>query len=130
MSVLQLEIAHPAISSCDFGRVVELKANHSYDDEKYALLKHCFVPSSSYTFPTTVISGHHRSFQHSWLSRYNGLCYSVRENDGYCKFCVLFAKCGLHPSVHEGQILTTRLEGELSDVGSESDTNDSPTISR
>ncbi len=88
---------HPAISSGDFGKVVKLKAERRLsDDEKFALLNHCFVPSS-YTFPTRVISGRQRSFQHSWLGKYNGLCYSVTENGGYCKFCVLFAKCS--PSV-------------------------------
>ena len=89
---------HLPICSGDFGKVVELKTTRSLSDtEKLALLKHCFVPSPCYTFPTFEISGHQRSFQHSWLGKYNGLCYSVTDNGGYCKFCVLFAKCG--PSV-------------------------------
>ncbi len=86
---------------------MELKANHSFsDNEKFALLKHCFVPSSCYTFPTIEISGRQRSFQHSWLGKYNGLCYSVTENGGYCKFCVLFGKCG--PSVTRLGVLVER----------------------
>ena len=55
------------------------------------------MPSSSYSFPACDISGRQRPFQHSWLSKYNGLCYSVTDDGGYCKFCVLFAKCS--PSV-------------------------------
>ena len=99
--------AHPAVCSGDFGKVVKLKANRSLsDNEKLALLKHCFVPSPGYTFPTREISGRQRSFQHSWLGRYNGLCYSVSENGGYCKFCVLFAKCG--PSVTQLGVLVER----------------------
>ena len=33
-----------------------------------------------------------RSFQHSWLSRYNGLVYSEIDKGGYCKHCVLFGQ--------------------------------------
>ncbi len=32
-----------------------------------------------------------RSFQHSWLSLYNGLVYSEKDGGGYCKYCVLFS---------------------------------------
>ena len=86
VSPTQQEI-HPAISSGDFGQVVDLKATRSLsDDEKFTLLKHCFVPSSCYNFPTCEISGHQRSFQHSWLAKYNGLSYSVSKNGGFSKF--------------------------------------------
>ena len=39
------------------------------------------------------MNGKSRSFQASWLERYNGLVYSESEDGGYCKFCILFAKC-------------------------------------
>ena len=29
-------------------------------------------------------------FQRKWLDEYNGLVYSVSDDGGYCKFCVLF----------------------------------------
>ena len=60
---------HPAISSGDFGRVVKLKTERNLtDNEKYVLLKKHFIPAASYH----SINGQKRSFQHSWLSKYNG----------------------------------------------------------
>ena len=88
-------LSESVICSGDFGKVARLKSpgNHSFtNDEMFVLLKNCFVPSSSYSFPARDISGRQRLFQHSWLSKYNELCYSVTDNGGYCKFCVLFAK--------------------------------------
>ena len=83
---------HLAICSGDFGKVVKLMANRSLSDgEKFALLKHSFVPSSSYTFPTHKISGRQWSFQHSWLGKYNGLCYSVTEVIASFVCCLLSA---------------------------------------
>lgn len=86
--------SYPAVCSGDFGKVVRLKStNHRFTNkEKFALLKHCFLPSLSYIFPEREISGRQRAFQHSW---YNGLCYLVSDNGGYCKVCVLFASIAL-----------------------------------
>ena len=64
------------------------------DVEKNYLLKNTFVPPSNYKFPTRMINRVKRHFQFNWLSKYNGLVYSETENGGFCKFCVLFAKCG------------------------------------
>ena len=52
------------------------------------------------------MNGQSRSFQASWLERYNGLVYSESEDEGYCKFCVLFAKCD--SKVKELGILVSR----------------------
>ena len=99
---------HPAaISSGDFGQVVQLKSERDLtDNEKLFLLRHHFVPSKNYQFPAKVISGRTRHFQSSWLDQYNGLVYSELEDGGYCKFCVLFGKCG--PSVKELGVLVNR----------------------
>ena len=51
---------HPSICSGDFGREVKLKSSGDYnltDSDKHFLLRHCFVPSPSYAFPTSEISG-------------------------------------------------------------------------
>ena len=58
------------------------------------MLKNHFVPSHKYKFPVHSIDGHSRHFQRSWLEQYKGLVYSESEDGGYCKFCVLFGKCG------------------------------------
>ncbi|KAL5502237.1 hypothetical protein EMCRGX_G008978 [Ephydatia muelleri] len=83
-----------AISSGDFGRVAKLKTERNLtDNEKHVLLKKHFIPAASYKFPCHSINGQKRSFQHSWLSKYNGLVYSESQDGGYCKFCVLCGKC-------------------------------------
>ena len=84
---------HPAVSSGDFDKVVELKARRELSDrEKLYLLKNHFVPSKGYSFPGRIFGRKQRHFQHSWLERYNGLVYSAAVDAGYCKFCVLFAR--------------------------------------
>ena len=84
----------PVILTGDFGKVVKLKSERSLtDNEMYVLLKKHFIPAATYKFPCRSINGQTRSFQHSWLSKYNGLVYSESDDGGYCKFCVLFGKC-------------------------------------
>ena len=84
---------HPAVLSGDLGSVVELKRERSLTKhEQYHVLTKHFVPSATYRFPSVQFGKQNRSFQHSWLSLYNGLVYSVKENGGYCKFCVLFSQ--------------------------------------
>ena len=81
------------MSSGDFGRIVELKKERALvDQEKYYLLKNHFRPNSSYRFPSLLYGSRHRSFQHSWLSQYNGLVYSEIDQGGYYKYCVLFGR--------------------------------------
>ena len=84
----------PAVSSGDFKRVLELnKQRQLTDSEIYHLLTHHFKPSSTYRFPLFQCGKQNRSFQYSWLSRYNGLVYSELDKGGYCKYCVLFGQC-------------------------------------
>ena len=98
---------HPAVSSGDFGQVVQLKAQRNLTDkEKFFLLKHHFVPTKGHQFPARVFSQRQRHFQSSWLDKYNGLVYSESEDGGYCKFCVLFARC--EASVKELGVLVIR----------------------
>ena len=52
------------------------------------------------------INGQKRSFQHSRLSKYDGLVYSESHDGSYCKFCVLFWKCEC--SVNEFGVLVAR----------------------
>ena len=49
-------------------------------------------PSSTYQFPLLEYGKQKRSFQHRWLTRYNGLVYSELDQGGDCKFCVLFGE--------------------------------------
>ena len=84
---------HPAMMSGDMGKVVKLQQKRKLrDDEKYhALTKH-FVPGQSYVFPSVACGKQHRSFQHTWLTKYSGLVYSESEGRGYCKYYVLFGQ--------------------------------------
>lgn len=70
------------------------------------LLKHHFVPSMNYHFPSRVINQRQRHFQNSWLDKYAGLVYSKSEDGGYCKYCVLFGRC--ESSVKELGVLVNR----------------------
>ena len=83
----------PAVSSGDFKKVVDLMEQRALsNDEKYYLLTNHFSPNLMYKFPSYDYGNQKRSFQHNWLSRYNGLVYSETGKGGYCKYCVLFGK--------------------------------------
>ena len=58
------------------------------DSEKYNFYCNHFTPTVNYKFPRE--GG--RSFLHRYLTRYNWLVYSRKENGGYCLPCVLFAR--------------------------------------
>ena len=83
----------PAVQSGGFKKVVELMQQRTLsDDGKYYLLTSHFNPDRTYRFPSYEYGKQKRSFQHSWLSHYNGLVYSVSGKGGYCKYCVLFGR--------------------------------------
>ena len=76
-------VLHPAVSSGNFGKVVQLKASRELTDyEKLTLLTKHFVPPRSYKFPARFIGGRNRHFQQSWLDQHNGLAYSESEDGG------------------------------------------------
>ena len=87
---LQTNLHHPAVSSGDFARVVQLKGIRKLTDhETFFLLSNHFIPTRNYKFPARFVSGRNRHFQQSWLDQHNGLVYSESENGGYCKYCVI-----------------------------------------
>ena len=101
---------HPVVSSGDFGRVVKLqKERELTDQETFHLLTDHFYPNTSYKFPTVLYGKRNRSFQHSWLSQYNGLVYSETDLGGYCKYCVLFGKAAYSMSSFTGTLITSPL---------------------
>ena len=101
---------HPAVSSGDFKRVLELKKQRQLtNNEKYHLLIHHFKPSPAYQFPLLQCGNQKRSFQHSWLSRYNGLVYSELDKGGYCKYCILFGQCAYSVSDFVGILISIPL---------------------
>ena len=76
------------------------------DLDKYKLLTEHYIPASSHLFPARTIKGTVRHFQHSWLTKYLGLVYSLAKKGGFCKYCVLFSNPD--PSVKELGVLVTR----------------------
>ena len=83
-----------SVKSGDFGRVVNLTACCSLNDnEKYFLLK-CHFCSRTYVTISFLLC-FSMCFQSNWLSQFiNGLVYYESDNGGYCKYCVLLGKCG------------------------------------
>ena len=59
--------------------------------QKYTLLREHYKPSQSFVFPKVYSNGCHRSFQQNWLDKYPWLVYSKEVDNGFCKFCSLFA---------------------------------------
>ena len=94
--VLNRDLDSSAVASEDFGKVPKLKTTHKLTD----------VPAPNYVFPARIFQGNARHFQHSWLTKYPGLVYSASEDGGFCKYCILFARC--EASVKELGVLVNR----------------------
>ena len=97
--------SHSAIASGDFGEVVKLKGAMAYnltDMNKYKLLTEHYIPTSSHPFPARTIGGTVRHFQHSWLTKYPGLVYSLAEEGDFVNI------------VSYSQILTPQLKNWVS----------------
>lgn len=64
----------------------------------FKVLTGCWTPPVSYSFPLLERVELNRvrklKFQYHWLIDYNWLLYSEAKNGVFCKFCVVFAKCG------------------------------------
>ena len=76
-------VIHPAVRSWRSWKVARLMSQRALtDQDKYFLLK----------FPLVSLGKQNHSFQHRWLSRYNGLVYSELNKRGYCKYYVLFGQ--------------------------------------
>ena len=85
-----------AVKSGDLASIVNLKEQlHLTDQEKFYVLDHSFMPHSGYNCPSHTINECKRHLQRRWLSTYNGFVYSESTNGGYCKYCVLFARCSM-----------------------------------
>lgn len=101
---------HPAVTSGDMGRVMDLKKERQLTDrEKYHMLTKHFTPDSTYQFPAFACGKQNRSFQHTWLTNYSGLVYSERDAGGYCKYCVLFGQAPYSVLTFTGTLITLPL---------------------
>ena len=74
------------------GRYTDQEISRLSENEKYQLIKTVFRPIADYEFPSQEEYGKNRSFQPSWLQRFEWLTYSKSMNGGFCVSCVLFAK--------------------------------------
>jgi hypothetical protein len=98
------------LSSGDIKLAVELKKKRALtDNEKYHMLTKHYTPDPSYKFPLIAFGKQNRSFQHSWLTHYNGLVYSKHDEGAYCKYCVLFGQRGPTVSDFSGTLISKPL---------------------
>ena len=110
LSCVPNPVIHPAVSSGDLGKVARLVSQRTLtDQDKYFLLTSHFSPDATYKFPLVSHGRQNRSFQHCWLSRYNGLVYSELDKGGYCKYCVLFGQAPSSVSNLTGVLITLPL---------------------
>ncbi|XP_060881728.1 52 kDa repressor of the inhibitor of the protein kinase-like [Metopolophium dirhodum] len=65
------------------------------DADKFTALKNVWLPLTTFEFPLNQKNKKRGlKFQYKWLLQFNWLVYSKIKNGAYCKFCVVFAKCG------------------------------------
>ena len=70
----------PPPDNADLGQYINSIDDLS-NDQKYRLLTQPFTPSKYYKFPQCNKYGKNRSFQISWLEKYNGLVYPPSLTD-------------------------------------------------
>ncbi|KAK9710818.1 hypothetical protein QE152_g25803 [Popillia japonica] len=85
---------------------IGLYIKHSHithtDLELYDIFKNIWTPSSSHNFEPQIIGNKKRTFQISWLQRFNWLAYSEVCKGSLCKVCILFlCKSGVGKGSHE-----------------------------
>lgn len=104
-SVVPADSIDPTIRSGDFKLVLQLKERRNLTNhEKYHLLINHFKPDHKYRFPLIDYGKQQRSFQHGWLTRYNGLVYSELDQGGYCKY--LFGQAAFSVSNFAGALIS------------------------
>ncbi|XP_060845763.1 zinc finger MYM-type protein 1-like [Rhopalosiphum padi] len=65
------------------------------DADKFTALKNVWLPLPIFEFPLNQKNKKRGlKFQYKWLLQFNWLAYSKIKNGAYCKFCVVFSKCG------------------------------------
>ena len=89
--------------------MLELKKERQLTNNEKYLLTHHFKPNPTHQLPLVQYGKQKRSFQHSWLSRYNGLVYSELDKGGYCKYCVLFGQCAYSVTSFVGILISSPL---------------------
>lgn len=70
---------------------------HGAVSDKINTIKTVWTPPPSYTFPLLDKFKDKKiklRFQHKWLTEFNWLSYSAKENAAFCKYYVLFATTG------------------------------------
>lgn len=79
--------------------------SHDYIYKYHLILEH-FVPAATYKFPQ---ASNRRSFQHSWLLKYQWLRYSKQDDGGYYLPCVLFFRLTVNFRPDPGVLVTKPL---------------------
>ncbi|XP_060855231.1 zinc finger MYM-type protein 1-like [Metopolophium dirhodum] len=78
----------------DVGMFIKVDRNLT-DNEKHIVLTNAWIPPVSYSFPILEPNKERKlKFQHHWLTSYSWLLYSEIKSGAFCRFCVVFAKCG------------------------------------
>ena len=85
--IIRVKRKKSRLNHSDLGAFVHSSHSSIADNDKYHLIREYFVPTLAYNFPQ---SSSRRSFQYSWLSKFQWLRYSEQDDGGYCLPCVLF----------------------------------------
>jgi len=83
VQIIQKEII---CRSTDIGEIIN-KKSHCVNT-----VSDIWVPDDSYVFPSS--GKRNLKFQQCWFKRWNWLAYSEKDDEAYCKYCVLFAREG------------------------------------
>ena len=67
------------------------------------------MPPLGFKFPVIQQGNKNRSFQSSWLTKYEWLAYSIVCSDALCKVCIIFGQHGTN-DVKLGKLVTEPLK--------------------
>ena len=81
----------PNINLYDVGTFFDKGDSLTYD-QKCTILQNDWRPEKTFIFPTRLIYGKQRKFNHSWSEKHTWLSYSKLLDGAFCLPCVLFGR--------------------------------------
>ena len=85
VAACESDVTTHATHKFDIALYIGKKLSH---DEKFELLKNVHTPDANFSYPLSRFGSKKRAFQHRWIARYPGLCWTVHSVSIVCSVMI------------------------------------------